>query len=60
MAAAWSAGRALKAFPAEVLARRCTCAVDDARSAAAAAAAGSVPVRSVAPLVGHLLINRQY
>jgi len=49
-----SAGRALIAFPAEVVARLCTCAVDDARSAAVAVVVGSAAIRSVAPLVEHL------
>jgi len=42
------------AFPAEVVARRRTCAVDDARSVVAAVV-GSAAIRSVALLVGHLL-----
>ena len=55
MAPAW-AGRALRAFPAEVVVRRRTCAVDDARTAVVVVAvvAGAATIRSVAPLVQHL------
>ena len=50
------AGRALIVFPAEVDVRRRTCAVDDARFVAAVVVGvGSAAVRSVAPLVEHLL-----
>jgi len=51
------AARAPIAFPAEVVARRRTCAVDDAGTVVVAVVAvdGAAAVRSVATLVGHLL-----
>jgi len=49
------AERALIVFPAEVVVRRRTCAVDDARFVVVVVGVGSAAVRSVAPLVEHLL-----
>jgi len=48
------AGQSLIAFPAEVVARRHTFAVTDAR-AAVVGGVGSMVIRSVTPLVEHLL-----